>query len=894
MNSKLSEKTIKNVDSKKESSEKQTTQESAIKPRISRKKLKIAAIIFAAIFVLALVAVVFLLNRSPRTNINNDTKHKLQQLLLDGQGSKIKKIESKYGFTIRYDSSSLTASAHAVKADSSDQRYSAETFKEDQLSESRGYNLVELSFKEPKDKPKKTGRELDRQALNPHIVINTSRVDKYFDRTKIPEKFKDTKKYSDLDIMAEAKIIQLKKNSPDAKYKVTNLTVNGKKFKKLDEKTVYKLDGKTYETNGHIYTYMTVQSGRPYWMTITAPGSAEADKLRQLEAIIADIKFSAPDKKLLVFENSNETATAVLANSDGQQSPQDKDSVNTLEEIDASSLIDVVARNQIASVRVGALRCADLVLKAANGASAQLNGLCAGGIGSGSIASSDGYIVTNGHVTEISDRSLLKYLPNDTAWANFYGFLINAGYISRAELGNLIDKAVAGDKKAAEVIYAFMDKIPDSSISVVRSNYSYAIQTSNEPIRFNESRTGWNLSSTNLEAKKIDYEVDMRRDSLDLDSPKTDVAILKINGNFPAVEIGDSSAISTSSKVTTIGYPAVVDGGVNTKKATTVPTVTQGYISRIMRDGGGHKLFAMSAKIASGNSGGPAFDSRGKQIGINTYGGAECEGEEGNSCFGRGIARDIKDFQDMARRNNIEINPNGELTRLWKSGLNEFSAGRYSKAKEYFKQFNDKYPNNYLGQKMLKLAESTPDESRSHGGSNDRLPDDDLSEGSLDNYGGSGLDGENNTAVVIVVLATLFIFGGLFVGVIVALIHTSKQSKRLDRQQQMMAMGNASGRYGSNLPPRSPYDYGAANYSAPPTPPSSQPASPPTPSQTSPMPVQSPPPMPAWPNTQPGPSNQAPYVPQNPPTPPSGPVAPPQNPPYQSGNNTPPNWPPQN
>jgi hypothetical protein len=94
-----------------------------------------------------------------------------------------------------------------------------------------------------------------------------------------------------------------------------------------------------------------------------------------------------------------------------------------------------------------------------------------------------------------------------------------------------------------------------------------------------------------------------------------------------------------------------------TKKSKTVPTVTQGDVSGSASDAGGHKLFSMSAQIAAGNSGGPAFDDDGKQIGLNTYGGSSCadRSERNNSCFGEGIFRDIADLKTMAKKNNVAL-----------------------------------------------------------------------------------------------------------------------------------------------------------------------------------------------------------------------------------------------
>ena len=201
-----------------------------------------------------------------------------------------------------------------------------------------------------------------------------------------------------------------------------------------------------------------------------------------------------------------------------------------------------------------------------------------------------------------------------------------------------------------------------------------------------------------------------------------------------------------------------------TKKNKTVPTVTQGNVSGSASDAGGHKLFSMSAQIAAGNSGGPAFDDDGKQIGLNTYGGSSCadRSERNNSCFGEGIFRDIADLKTMAKKNNVALSANGELTKLWKDGLESFSQGKYSQAKAKFEQLDKKYPDNYLVAKMIEVSSNTPDDSTE-------------SEASSAEAGAS--ESEDNTTVIIVVVVILST-GTLFLTVSIIAIAVSVSNRR--------------------------------------------------------------------------------------------------------------------
>lgn len=781
------------------------------------KKLKRIAIVLGICFIALAITTLVVLQRRAQVNIDATARNKIWKALLDnGSTQPVRTVKSKYGFTLRYDAQTFIGSAHEVKKESNDKEYKATTYKDEELDEERGYNLVEIGFKDlgAKQSNKDT---LAMRAIKPYLTVNTSRVKHYFDRSTMPDDYKDVKKYSDLDLMAEGSIRQLKKHNPSAAYSLSDLTIDNKKFKLVKEAISYNSGNATYET-GRQYTYMTVQHGRPYWMKITnfaaSDDNTNAQYIAQLQGIIAGITFQQPDESLLVGAASTAQLAHVFIGTDSVSSTQstvtspikskptahltnalsgnrikEKDSINTVSDVSLDSLVTVVARNQVATVRVGVSRCANMRWTAANGAALLLPKQCASVFGSGSIITSDGYIVTNGHVVTIADNVLFN--PNtDDAWNAYYTFIVQAGYTTNAELSNLVNKARSGDKNAAVAVRGFIKKAPAPVIS--GDQYHYIAQTSDDPIRIDTKTGEWQQTATNKLAKKIDSEVDTAQSVLDIKSPYTDVAILKIEGTYPTVELGNGASVEESQEVTTMGYPVIADdGGYN--KSKTVPTVTQGTITDVVTDAGNHRLFLMTAVIAGGNSGGPAFDKHGRQVGINTYGGTACPDGDG-SCFGRGVARDIEDAKAMAAKHGIRPS-SGKLTELWKSGLEDFSRGKYSAAKQKFAELNQQYPNNYAVTKLLAIANETKDDvvesepSRPEGRLDtsrysdfDAIDEDGLALYDID----APLDGPGEAVVIVIVSVTSVVFLGL-IGVLIAISVAASRTRPSYQQPSQAA-----------------------------------------------------------------------------------------------------------
>ena len=120
-----------------------------------------------------------------------------------------------------------------------------------------------------------------------------------------------------------------------------------------------------------------------------------------------------------------------------------------------------------------------------------------------------------------------------------------------------------------------------------------------------------------------------------------DVALLKVEAEgLPAVELGDSDALTVGDQVVAIGNPL----------GELTSTLTVGYVSAKERDvntsGFAINMIQTDAAINSGNSGGPLFNMAGQVIGITTakYSGSSSSGA---TIEGIGFAIPINDVQGL-------------------------------------------------------------------------------------------------------------------------------------------------------------------------------------------------------------------------------------------------------
>jgi S1-C subfamily serine protease len=167
---------------------------------------------------------------------------------------------------------------------------------------------------------------------------------------------------------------------------------------------------------------------------------------------------------------------------------------------------------------------------------------------------------------------------------------------------------VGPDNKAVEIKFPGEAAAKDSKRNRDSSNSPAASGTG-----FFVSQDGYLLTnyhvvngSSKIVARVGDTETAARIVRIDSGN---DLAVLKVEGNFVAIPLGDARDVSVGEAVMTIGYPNVQIQG-------SAPKFTKGEVSSLTGFQDDARLFQVSVPIQPGNSGGPLIDDHGNAVGI--------------------------------------------------------------------------------------------------------------------------------------------------------------------------------------------------------------------------------------------------------------------------------------
>ena len=748
------------------------------------KKLKRTALLMNILFVVtavySILALYLFFTGTSKPGINSIR----QNIGVVSDTSNLQTIHSSSGFSITYATNLLSAqgivnSANLVNPNLfANGSGAATSFVGTNLNEKRFYSTVNFWASNSTTTPR-TAQTL------PEMILKTSIKKNIFSEGR--QQYGQS--LSDIDVAiklyAPSVITKSYTTITPTLTSTSDITISNLHYKKL----IYSMKDTVFPTSSYSQVqYATIQNGRPYIFDQRITNLTPAGDVTLLNQVIRATHYTKVDSNNLA-SNDNKNSSYSLASAAAIIAPSlPQDSIHLPIALDYNAL-KIVADNQPAVVRVASISCYDFNLLLPGGSvSYSVHDACEGIVGSGSIISNDGYISTNGHVVEINPSAAFQeYINlsvsngNTQALKDYLHYLINSNIATKAQLTSLINAINSGDNTAIQTLLNLTSNIPLTDYQVTAKHVSYGVQLSNNPMRVVASGTHLNFMylSTIVPAKLIGDNYDASRniaDKVDFGTYSgTDVALIKIDGkNFPLISLGKSATIHESDQVLAVGWPGFVDGGLDTNKAFTIPTATTGSVVSIQKEVAGlYRVIITDTPIAEGNSGGPAFNNLGDQIGLTTYAVSSADPNSGvTKESSGGILRTVDDIQGLITKYNVHLKTNSQVNTLWNNVIADFTVGHFKHAAILTTQVKKLYPSDYLATSFQLAAQQQI--KAGHDTSSPKL-----------------------ALIIGAIVAVVLFIGSLIVAIIYIRHH--KHGKKM----------------GYNLPPAMPYDPNAQNVQQP-------------------------------------------------------------------------------
>ncbi|HQR80955.1 MAG TPA: trypsin-like peptidase domain-containing protein [Actinomycetota bacterium] len=305
----------------------------------------------------------------------------------------------------------------------------------------------------------------------------------------------------------------------------------------------------------------------------------------------------------------------------------------------------------------------------------------------------------------VYDETNKGYFTQDPFTVTFQctGFVVNpTGYIATA--GHCVDYD-------AQVRQAILAQVVDWAFE----NDYYEVQPSKETIATFADH--WRIDGASTEGKAdlsvaVAYGVSVSGEPTGKALParvvglrsftQGDVALLKIEAkDLTVIPLSDNSNTGVGTEIVAIGYPAAVD---LVTDANFNPSFKEGTISaEKTTDGGLLPVYEISAAVSGGMSGGPTVALNGDVIGVNSF---RIEGESQPFNF----VQPSQNLEELMRGEGVE-NTLGEVTDLYRAGLQAYFAGDRNPAIDRFEQVLQIVPSHQFAQEYLRKSQDLPEDS---------------------------------------------------------------------------------------------------------------------------------------------------------------------------------------
>jgi len=278
-----------------------------------------------------------------------------------------------------------------------------------------------------------------------------------------------------------------------------------------------------------------------------------------------------------------------------------------------------------------------------------------GAMGSGAFVSSNGYIVTGGHVvfsfthTNIAQDLYVKYFLVDESFTVLLQSLEDVGYYftldEQVQLLTYI-RQYAELQDSLRQVYAVLGEVK-TTLTDIQSK-------------------GW-------VARVVSVSPYIERD----------LALLKIEGlsNCPVLLVGDSDNVVTGDDVYMFGFPGVVTFHAKLGPETLLaPSMTRGIISAKRVTNEQTPCFQTDAMITHGNSGGAGLSNDGEIIGICSRGSVT---ETGQEVAGFDFLIQSNVLKMLLTESNVN-NTKGPVDEAFLRGLTYYNGKHYTAAQKEF------------------------------------------------------------------------------------------------------------------------------------------------------------------------------------------------------------------
>ncbi|MBI2356886.1 trypsin-like peptidase domain-containing protein [Candidatus Dojkabacteria bacterium] len=632
-------------------------------------------------------------------------------------------------------------------------------------------------------------------------------------------------------------------------YKYDSEAYKKDDFKFIKEKSTKELNGKSYLYTEYTYTFFGSLNTSRVYTTLSKDGKfAVTIKLWSSKANTDGQKEAEELFKTIKFVDTSSTDELSLSRLTG-------DSGNVLGSssltIDKSALI---AKPSV--VHIYNKTCVDIKVSSQTGFTKTPNGtykVCGGGFGTGFFISSDGYLITNGHVASPhSIDAVVSSLVSGgdiTFWTDLSYDIAELLYKERG-----INLASLSNTDILLVVLSTFMELNNQGGLTLTPTYNNFIENT-EPFVIDPRTFDPSNATALTEAKTITAQVDSQFEAQynyakgDKSGIKTpDLAILKIDDNskqFPSLRLSSAELITSGMPIHVLGFPGIVNqDSIFASSASQIPTITNGTIGAVKPNStGAFKLIQIDASISGGNSGGPIVNSEGEVVGVATYGISD-----GSSSGDYNIGVSAEEITKLLASNSVKINE-GKVTEYLNDGVENFEKEYYKFAIKDFKKVIELYPDS---ESILNPLIAISEKKIADGDDKTPFIDTRVIERGLAKV---GIKVSGNTVLVGVVSAIGLVISLLFLFVVLAM------KRRKDKKEPAPVIGN----YDTPVTP-------PPSVETPPVPVATEPSV-----QVEPVPVQTPSPTlvaPPTPTMQEVPAQQP--TPATTPTPPAPfvPVAP--------------------